>query len=174
MLCVRVHFWRLRIKKYYSNLENLLLCIKGALGLRMSQFTKAALDKLNERKGKLGAVPRIIGKDIYTGVFTNGKPNGVGFMEYSNGDTAFGYWNDGMLDSWDETYKKFDDNRACVYYRASENASFFGTFDCDCGKDGSLFTASRTIGIPFNFTTRQLKIYDQNFWNKIIAEVSRL
>ena len=149
-------------------LENLLVCIKGALGLLMSQFTRTELEKLCERKNHLGAQPRIIGGDAYTGVFVNGFPNGFGLMEYRNGDWALGYWTVGMLDSFNERAEKYFDNLAGVFYRNNEGVYFFGLFNHDTAKEGRLFTASHKAGLPMSFDKVQDKVYHQLFWNKII------
>jgi len=110
-------------------------------------------------------------QDKYRGEYQNGFANGLGLMNYANGDIAFGYWKNGMLHS------DGNEDRPCVYQRATkDNASFFGIFNFDHAVEGRLFRNDRDNGkfeklfdiLQIPDTVQTASFWDKFFWDEIL------
>jgi hypothetical protein len=124
-----------------------------------------ALEKLKallNRQNTLTLEVRELAKGKYQGVYINGYANGFGYFEYSNGDKALGYWRNGMMDSEENS------EQACVFYRATYGAYFFGLFKGNCAVEGGLFLDLWDEGKFMKFQ-ELLRVDESAFWTKIMT-----
>lgn len=126
------------------------------------EYTNAKLKALLNCQNTLTPEVRELKNGRYQGGYINGYANGFGYLEYSNGDKALGYWKNGMMDS------EGNSEQACVFYRVKYGAHFFGLFKGNCAVEGGLFLDLWDEGKFMQFQ-ELLRVDESAFWTKIMT-----